>query len=266
VVFKDSFWIFNKKWIKNIFFIKDKSINELIEIYINLIKRIIILLFPALLHLCRRDLMDKESLDKFNAFIEENKGKRKFNQSVELAINFMGIDMSKQDNRLNLEIKLPNPKGKSHDVIVFADDKSIAERAKASGAKIIPSSEIAAISSDKIKLNELLNGELLAQPSLMPQIAKALGQVLGPRNKMPRPLIGTDINKAVEDTARSVYIRSKGKYLPTVHCMVATESMDIGAIAANIDEVVASVTKRIGRDHIKSVYAKLTMSKPIRII
>ncbi len=59
--------------------------------------------------------MDKETLEKLGTFINENKGKRKFSQSVEVAVNFMGIDMAKQDNRLNLEIKLPNPKGKSHE-------------------------------------------------------------------------------------------------------------------------------------------------------
>ena len=210
--------------------------------------------------------MEKESLEKLSAFIQENKGKRKFNQSVELAINFIGMDTTKQDNRINLEIKMPHPKGKSHNVIVFADDKTIASKATASGATVITGAEIASISSDKVKLNELLNGELLAQPALMPQIARALGQILGPRNKMPRPLIGLDVNKAVEDTARSVYLRSKGKYLPTVHCMVATESMDVNAIAANIDEVVNAVIKKVGKEHIRSVYTKLTMSKPMKIM
>jgi large subunit ribosomal protein L1 len=100
----------------------------------------------------------------------------------------------------------------------------------------------------------------------MPQVAKALGQVLGPRNKMPKPLIGSDIGQAVQDTARSVYLRTKGKNLPTVHCMVATESMDPNAISANIDEVINAVIKKTGKQHIKSVYAKLTMSKPIKIM
>ncbi|MGI0100379.1 MAG: 50S ribosomal protein L1 [Candidatus Micrarchaeaceae archaeon] len=210
--------------------------------------------------------MDKESLDRFSSFITENKGKRKFKQSVELAINFTGIDMAKQDNRLNLEIKLPHPKGKQLSVVVFADDKGIVDKAMAAGAKIIPGSDIQSIMNDKARINELLKSELLAQPSLMPQIAKALGQFLGPRGKMPRPLIGADVGKAVEDTARSIFIRSKGKYLPTVHCMVATESMDVDAIEANIDEVVNAVSKKVGREHVRSVYAKLTMSKPVRVM
>ncbi len=151
-------------------------------------------------------------------------------------------------------------------IIVFADDKTISAKAKDAGAKVTPSSEIQAIASDKARLNALFRSELLAQPSLMPQIAKALGQFLGPRNKMPRPLIGVDVGKAVEETARSVFVRSKGKYLPTVHCMVATENMDVNTIAANIDEVVNALIKKIGKQHLRSVYVKLTMSKPIRLV
>ena len=211
--------------------------------------------------------MDKETFDKFSAFIQDNKGKRKFNQSVELAINFTGYDTSKQDNRINLEVKMPNAKGKSaNKVIVFADDKNIAGKAEAAGAKIISSAQLPTAASDKAMLNEFLQSELFAQPNLMPQIARALGQFLGPRNKMPKPLMGLDVHKAVEDTAKSVIVRSKGKYLPTVHCMVATENMDVNAIAANIDEVVNAVVKKVGKEHIRSVYAKLTMSKPIKIM
>ena len=48
--------------------------------------------------------------------------------------------------------------------------------------------------------------------------------------------------------------------------MVATESMEVNAIAANIDEVVNAVIKKVGKEHIRSVYTKLTMSKPMKIM
>lgn len=210
--------------------------------------------------------MEKETVDKLNTFMSENKGTRKFTQSVELAINFGGIDMGKQANRLNMEIKLPNGKGKSQKVMIFADDKKITDAAIAAGAKVVPSAEMQAIVNDKVKMTELLHHEMLAQPSLMPQIAKMFGQFLGPRNKMPKPLIGVDVTKAVSDVNKSVYIRSKGKNLPTAHCIVGNESMAIDLLSANIDEVVGAVQKRVGKQHVKSVYLKLTMSKPIRII
>jgi large subunit ribosomal protein L1 len=210
--------------------------------------------------------MEKETLDKVSAFIAENKGSRKFTQSVELAINFTGIDMSKQVNRLNMEVKLPNGKGKAQKVMVFADDKNIVAKATTAGAQVVSGAEMQSMANDKVKLASLLNFEMLAQPSLMPTIAKNLGQFLGPRNKMPKPLIGVEVDRAVGDITKSIYIRSKGKYLPTVHCIVGNESMEVGKVAENIDEVVGSIIKKVGKPHVKSVYLKLTMSKPIKIV
>lgn len=209
--------------------------------------------------------MEKEQLDKLSAFINENKGQRKFTQSVDLTVNFTGLDFSKADQRLNIEIKMPNGKGRESQVIFFGDDRNLVAKAQAAGAKIIGSAEIPSIANDKVRMNELLNNELLAQPALMPQIAKGLGQFLGPRNKMPKPAIG-DINTLISNISKSVFIRSKGKYLPTVHCVVGTEKMEIPQIAENIDEVMGAFSKKLGKQHIKSVYVKLTMSKPLRLI
>ncbi len=209
--------------------------------------------------------MEKEQQDKLTAFIAENKGKRKFTQSVDLTVNFTGIDFNKQDNRLNMQVLLPNGRGRDTQVIFFADDKNLSAKAQAAGAQVVPSSELPTIANDKARMNELLNKELLAQPSLMPQIAKAFGQFLGPRNKMPRPAVGSDVGATIASIGKSIYIRSKGKYLPTINCVVGTEKMAPEEISANIDEVVGSLSKKVGKAHIKSVYVKMTMSKPLRL-
>ncbi|MDE1856805.1 MAG: hypothetical protein KGH98_01835 [Candidatus Micrarchaeota archaeon] len=210
--------------------------------------------------------MDKEQLDKLTAFIQENKGQRKFTQSVELAVNFSGIDFTKQDNRLNLQVALPNGKGKVSSVIIFADDLNIKSKAEAAGAKVIDGKSLPSIATDKAQMNELLENELIAQASLMPQIAKSLGQFLGPRNKMPKPLVGGDVQSVINSISKSTSIRSKGKYLPTVHCVVGNEKMDAQQLAANIDEVIGAIAKKLGRHTIKSAYVKLTMSAPVRLI
>ena len=209
--------------------------------------------------------MEKEQLNKFTAFVEANKGKRKFNQSVELAINFIGVDFGKQENRLNMEVKLPSGKGKEHKTMVFTDDKTISEKAAQLGAKIVPSSQMQSLSTDKERVKELLAYELFAQPSLMAQIARTFGQFLGPRNKMPRPMVG-DVERIIGDATKSIYIRSKGKNLPTVHCMVGTEKMTTDELAANIDEVINSVAKKVERQHIRSVFVKFTMGAPMKLI
>jgi len=210
--------------------------------------------------------MEQEQLDKLKALLEENKGKRKFKQSVELAVNFKGVDFSKQENRLNLQVLLPNGKGKTSEVLVFADDKNIADKAKELGARVVSGAEIQQIASDKAQLNSLLKYEMIAQPSLMTQVARSMGSFLGPKNKMPKPLIGTDVSSMINSVSKSVYLRSKGKYLPTVHCMVGKEDMPIDKISANIDEVLNSLAKKLGKQNIKSAYVKLTMSKPVKLI
>jgi large subunit ribosomal protein L1 len=101
---------------------------------------------------------------------------------------------------------------------------------------------------------------------MMPQIAKSLGQFLGPRNRMPKPLVGTDVAGFMNNISNSIYLRSKGKYLPTVHCIVGKEDMPVEKIAENVDQVVDAVARKVGKQNLKSVYLKLTMSKPMKIL
>jgi len=203
----------------------------------------------------------------FEKFITENKGKRKFRQTVELAINFKNINFSDQNNRLNISVLLPNGRGKYNKLAVFTNDKNIIEEARKNGIEVISAEEIPAIANDKQRLNALLNYNLLAQPNLMPTIARALGQFLGPRGKMPKPLMpGTNMAKIANEMNNQITIKSSGKFLPTVHCAVGTEDMEPKKIFENIKEVINSIVAKVSQSKIKSVYVKLTMSKPMRLI
>ncbi|MCL5100689.1 MAG: 50S ribosomal protein L1 [Candidatus Marsarchaeota archaeon] len=206
-------------------------------------------------------------IEEFSKFMSENKGKRKFKQSVELAINFKGIDFTKQDNRLNLEVNLPNGKGKSRKVAVFAVDKNVIEDANKNGINVIQGNELESISKDQKRLNDLIQYDLVAQPSLMPTIARSLGQFLGPRGKMPKPLLpGMSLGSMSGELQKRIDIKSKGKYLPTVHTLVGSEDMEPQKLYDNIDEVIKAVVKKVGQGRIRSAYVKLTMSKPIKFM
>lgn len=207
------------------------------------------------------------TLDEFSKFIAENKGQRKFKQSVELAVNFKGVDFNKQDNRLNLEVMLPYGKGKTRKLLVFATDKTLIEDARKNGIEVINGNEVEGVATDAKRLNSLLDYDMVAQPNLMPVLAKSLGQFLGPRNRMPRPLLGNaNLATIATEATRRVVVRSKGKYLPTVHAVVGSEDMEPDKILNNINEVMEAVKKKVGANNIKSVYVKLTMSKPARLM
>jgi len=208
--------------------------------------------------------MDRQKiLDALKKALED-KGKRKFTQSVELAVNFRDIDFNKQENRLNLEVVLPKGKGREQKVAVFADGQ-LAMDAKKLGVTVIGSDELPKLAADKPKLGSMLDFEFLAQPNLMAVVAKNLGQVLGTRGKLPKPLIGAKLEEAIERAKKVIKIKSKGKYLPVAHCLVGTENMSPEEIADNIEAVLDSVKAKTGEQRIKSVYVKLTMGKPQKI-
>ena len=209
----------------------------------------------------------EDKYGEFEKFMEENKGKRKFEQSVELAINFRGLDFTKPNNRLNQDILLPNGKGKTNKIALFTTDKALIEKAAASDVEVLDGNALAAMANDKEKLASLLKYVLVAQPSLMPNIARYLGPFLGPRNKMPKPLPASmDLAKMSGEINKSILIRNKGKFLPTIHCVVGSEKMEARKIFDNIKEVVNGVTKKTGANHIRSAYVKLTMSKPLKLV
>jgi large subunit ribosomal protein L1 len=210
--------------------------------------------------------MDKKKLvDAINKALED-KGKKKFKQSVELIINMRGIDFSKSEHRLNLDVILPKGKGgKELKSAVFADQQ-VGDGARRAGADLIITPEQIPSYSEKEKLNDLVNNYfLLAQPNLMGSVAKSLGAVLGRKGKLPRPITG-DIKGLIERSKSTVRITTKGKCLPTAQVFIGTETMSAGDLVENAEAAYDVVKNKVNEGNVKSVYVKLTMGKPARVV
>ena len=106
--------------------------------------------------------------------------------------------------------------------------------------------------------------EFIAQPSLMVAVGKSLGQVLGSRGKLPRPIIGS-VKDSIEQSKRRVRLASKGKYLPVAQCLIGSETMSTDDLAENFEAAYEKVKNKVLEPNIKSVYVKLSMGKPIKI-
>lgn len=193
----------------------------------------------------------------------EEKGSRKFTQTVELIMNFRDVDFSKPENKLNLDIALPKGRGKNISVVVFADGP-VAADAKAAGADVvIGGAEIPAYDKGEIKTLAKA-GEFFAQPQLMMIVGKNFGQLLGARGRLPKPLVG-NVAAAIKGVRNVVHIRTRGKNLPTVHCAIGTESMPAADIAANAMAVLSAVAAKVGDQSLSATYVKLSMGKPCRM-
>ncbi len=199
----------------------------------------------------------------------EKSPQRKFSESIDLAINLKNLDMNQPQNRLDEEIILPNGVGKQIKIAVFAKGET-AQRAKGAGADyVFDPEEISVLGEDKTRAKNLAEevNFFIAEAAYMPLIGKTLGQVLGPRGKMPIPLTpDKDVVQIINKSRNSIKIRSKDKM--TFHISVGRKEMPPEKISENIDAIINRIEHRYERGlyNVKSIFVKTTMGASVRVI
>ncbi|MFA5125885.1 MAG: hypothetical protein WC462_02695 [archaeon] len=197
--------------------------------------------------------------------------KRKFTQSVELMINFTGLDMKKPQNQVNVKVSLPFPTGKgSGKVAVFAKTDDLADSIKGKVDKVIMDKEIEALAKDRAKITELINFDaLFAEGPAMLTVAKYLGQQLAPKGKMPKPILSaSSFDEALAKARTQITISNKkGKFMPVVHSVIGREGMKDEDMVENMMAVFESVMNALPqkKQNIKNAYIKFTMSAPVKV-
>ncbi|MEM2145622.1 MAG: 50S ribosomal protein L1 [Candidatus Jordarchaeaceae archaeon] len=198
---------------------------------------------------------------------KQNSKKRNFVQSIELAVNMKDIDLKKPENRLNVELTLPNEIGKEPKICVIAAG-DLAVKAKDAGVFVIDKDELGEIARNKKNVKKLAQEYdfFVARADIMPQVGKTLGSVLGPRGKMPKPVPpNADIKTVLEQYKKSARIRMREN--PVIHLRVGNEQMDEKKIADNVQSVINFLEGKFekGSRNIKSVYIKTTMGPAIKV-
>nr|MCU0906657.1 50S ribosomal protein L1 [Paracoccaceae bacterium] len=145
----------------------------------------------------------------------------KFDETVELAIN-LGVDPRHADQMVRGSVNLPNGTGKTVRVAVFARGAK-ADEAKAAGADIVGAEDL----MEQIQGGKIDFDRCIATPDLMPLVGR-LGKILGPRNLMPNPKIGTvtmDVGEAVR-AAKGGQVTFKVEKAGIIHAGVGKVSFD----------------------------------------
>jgi len=199
----------------------------------------------------------------------EKAPQRKFTESIDLAINLKNLDMNQPQNRFDEEIILPNGVGKQIKIAVFAKGET-GQRAKAAGADyVFDPDEISVLGEDKARTKALAEevNFFIAESAYMPLIGKTLGQVLGPRGKMPIPLTADkDVVQIISKSRNSIKVRSKDKM--TFHISIGKKQMDPVKLSENIEAVINRIEHKYERGlyNVKSIYVKSTMGPAVRVI
>ncbi len=177
------------------------------------------------------------SVEEAVALVKAN-ATAKFDETVEVAVN-LGVDPRHADQMVRGVVSLPNGTGKNVRVAVFARGPK-AEEAKEAGADIVGAEDLMeTIQSGKIEFDRCI-----ATPDMMPIVGR-LGKILGPRNLMPNPKVGTvtmDVKDAVA-AAKGGEVQFKVEKAGVVHAGVGKASFDEGKLVENVRAFVEAVQK-----------------------
>lgn len=162
----------------------------------------------------------------------------KFDETIDIAMN-LGVDPRHADQMVRGVIGMPNGTGKTMRVAVFARDAK-ADEAKAAGADIVGAEDLMEI----VQGGTIDFDRCIATPDMMGVVGR-LGKVLGPRNLMPNPRVGTvtmDVKSAVE-AAKGGEVQFKVEKAGVIHAGVGKASFTEAKLAENIQAFVDAVRK-----------------------
>ena len=212
----------------------------------------------------------KAFTDKTNVTVEEAvklikaNAKSKFDETVDIAM-VLGVDPRHADQMVRGVVGLPNGTGKVLRVAVFARDAK-AEEALAAGADIVGAEDL----METIQAGKIEFDRCIATPDMMPLVGR-LGKVLGPRNLMPNPKVGTvtaDVKSAVS-AAKGGEVQFKVEKAGVIHAGVGkasfTEPKLVENIRAFIDAVQRAKPEGAKGAYIKKIALSSTMGPGISV-
>ncbi|WP_313135174.1 50S ribosomal protein L1 [Paracoccus jeotgali] len=168
----------------------------------------------------------------------KNAASAKFDETVEIAMN-LGVDPRHADQMVRGVVQLPAGTGKDVRVAVFARGPK-ADEAREAGAEVVGAEDLVeSIQGGKIDFDRVI-----ATPDMMPLVGR-LGKILGPRNLMPNPKVGTvtmDVGQAVA-AAKGGEVQFKAEKAGVVHAGIGKVSFDADKIAENVRAFVEAVNR-----------------------
>ncbi len=191
---------------------------------------------------------------------------RKFKQALELIMVFKDIDVKKGFS-INETIQLPKQTSTPATVCVMASGDMGLKAKEAKADKVIDTGDLDKLGANKRESRKFINKYdfFLSDTKLMPTVGKVLGQLLGPRGKMPTPVpFDAPIGSFLERFRSSIRVKVKSSL--STSCKIGDETMEDADLAANAYAVISAVEKKLpnGDRNIKRILVKTTMGKVIK--
>ncbi len=186
-----------------------------------------------------------DGLDRAKAYgldeavkLVKSKAVAKFDETIEVSMN-LGVDPRHADQMVRGVVNLPNGSGRKVRVGVFAKGPK-AEEAKKAGADVVGAEDLFEI----VNKGTIDFDRCIATPDMMGLVGR-LGKVLGPRNMMPNPKVGTvtmDVTAAVK-AAKGGAVEFRVEKAGIVQAGIGKASFSETQIAENVRAFIDAVNK-----------------------
>ncbi|MGI0078704.1 MAG: 50S ribosomal protein L1 [Nitrososphaerales archaeon] len=209
-------------------------------------------------------LSKSKIIEEISKARSDDYSKRNFVQSFELILRLKDVDVKKTDLNINEIVFLPNRLSELAKICIFAAGDNAVRAQKAGADRVIESAELDRLASEKRTAKKLAREYqfFLADTSLMPKIGKILGQFLGPKGRMPAPVLpNAPLESMLTRYRTAVRVKSRGSL--SVAGKVGDESLEDSKVADNALAVISQVEKKLpnGEKNIQSLMVKKTMGK-----
>lgn len=190
---------------------------------------------------------------------------RKFKESIELIVTFKDIDV-KKGFAINEIVQLPKTSSPATVCIIATGDMN--QKAKAAKADtVIGTEELAKYGANKRESRKFINKHdfFLADTKVMPVVGKTLGQLLGPRGKMPTPVpFDASIEAFIQRFRSCIKVRSRASL--SISSKIGDVSMEDPDLVINALTVLHAIEKKLpnGEKNMKKILIKTTMGKPVK--
>jgi len=197
--------------------------------------------------------------------VKEPGKSRNFKESVELIVNFKDIDV-KKGFALNEMVQLPKTSSPATVCVIAGGD--MGQKAKQANADaVVGTEDLDKFAANKRESRKFINKYdfFLADTKMMPAVGKTLGQLLGPRGKMPTPVpFNAPIEAFLDRFRASVRVRTRASL--SLSCKIGDETMNNSDLAVNAHAVLSAIERKLpnGEKNIKRVMVKTTMGRPIK--
>ena len=212
--------------------------------------------------------LDNKTISEAIKQAKAKSGQKKFNQTVDLILDIVEIDMKAPEGKIQEIVELPHSTGKPNKICVVASGEFALKAKNSQADHVIERADLDALNGKKKELRKLASeyDVFISEAPLMPLVGRILGPVLGPRGKMPIPVPpNADINALLNKHRKTVSVRMRNQ--PIIQVSVGSQEMKDEELVDNAQAVLRVLDGKLkrGLKNVKYAYFKTSMGEPVKI-